>query len=60
MIDFLYTDSSDLSHLDSSVRFLTLEKIVGDFMYNCGQEETVDLPFNDHQASMEKNTEEYR
>jgi len=54
IIDFLYADDVELS-TRASVRFQSLEKIVGDYMYNCGQHFVTKVPFNEHQSSLENN-----
>jgi len=51
-IDFLYADDVELSQ-GASVRFLTLERIVGDYLYNCGQEFSSKYQFNEHQSGLE-------
>jgi len=58
-IDFLYSDDIELSK-QASVRFLTLERIVGDYLYNCGQEFTPKYQYNEHQSSLENEQQMFR
>eukprot|EP00090_Calanus_glacialis_P005735 TRINITY_DN14441_c0_g1_i1.p1 TRINITY_DN14441_c0_g1~~TRINITY_DN14441_c0_g1_i1.p1 ORF type:complete len:825 (-),score=167.83 TRINITY_DN14441_c0_g1_i1:160-2634(-) len=59
IIDFLYADDVELSPR-ASVRFLTLERIVADYMYNCGQEFIPKHPFNEHQSSLENDQQIFK
>jgi len=58
-IDFLYADDIELSK-EASVRFLTLERIVGDYLYNCGQEFTLKHQINEHQSNPENEPHMFR